>query len=117
MTGTYINPIAHGNSGNLYATAREQGFRFKIVVYFDTGYAFIFDVKKQKEVSSASAPKIYEKLKAGLAELDFELKTKQKGFLKVKVHPRNIRKYLKERYDFDVPESSKYYSHENSEDK
>jgi len=80
-----LNPMCHGKNDNIHFLIKNSGYKIKIVAFFDSGDAYILSSVKQKEIKNIDNIILYKQIKNCLSELDFELKTRLKGFLKIKI--------------------------------
>ena len=97
-----INPLGLGNHNNLYALAKKNGIRVKLVLFFDTGHGYIFNVKKRKPNTEVNWNNFYQELSKVVEDMDFELKTPMKGFTKINFNSSGgFRNYLKQKYNLN----------------
>jgi len=76
-----ISPVGFGKNNNLYVTSRGGGFTFKLVLFFDNGFAFVVKTTKRREVPRLDLNAIYQNLKESLDKMDFILMTPQQKIL------------------------------------
>jgi hypothetical protein len=94
-----INPVGHGNNNNVYCTAKRYGVRMKLVMFFETGDAYIFNVRKKNPESVIDWDLLYKETQEAVDDMDFELKTPRKGFTKLNMNPEQFKNHLKEKYN------------------
>jgi hypothetical protein len=81
-----INPVGHGNNANLYATGKKYGVKMKLVMFFGTGFAYILKVKRSNPNIKVDWDAFYKEIVEAVKDMDFELKTPRKGFMKLKMN-------------------------------
>jgi len=94
-----INPVAHGNSGNLYCTAKKYGVRLKMVMFFEPTTAYIMRVTRSNPNINVDWDAFYEEIKVSISDMDFELKTPRKGFMKLNMRSEAFKNHLKDKYE------------------
>ena len=93
-----INPIAHGNNNNLWATARKWGITFKLVMFFDTEEAYVVKSSKRNFDPNKDYDKLYEELADACDKMDFKLMTPRNKYLKHNFgSTSNLLSYIKDR--------------------
>ena len=93
-----INPVAHGNSDNLYCTAKKYGVRLKMVMFFEPATAYVMKVSRSNPDIKVDWDDFYEELVQSIRDMDFELKTPKKGFTKLRMNSEQFKQHLKEKY-------------------
>lgn len=77
-----IKVYCYGNHNNLHAAMKLFGYKFKLVLFFDTCEAYVIKSVKLKDVYGFKLDVVYNELKLGiLNELDFNLKTPKNEIL------------------------------------
>lgn len=94
-----INPVAHGNSDNLYCTAKKYGVRLKMVMFFGPATAYIMRVTRSNPDIVVDWDAFYEEIKVSISDMDFELKTPRKGFMKLNMRSEAFKHHLKDKYE------------------
>lgn len=91
-----INPVGHGRSNNLHATSRGQGINFKLILFYDSGDAYIVSHTVRKKIPNFDSQKLYSDLKEGIENMDFVLKTPFNKMLKHNFkNTQNLLNYIK----------------------
>lgn len=80
-----MNPVGHGKKDNVHFTSRGQGYKFRIVGFFESGEAWILKSSKVKECESLNHVRLYAAIKDSLEEMDFYLKTPIKKFKSISI--------------------------------
>lgn len=93
-----INPLAHGKHQNLYCSAKRSGVKVKMVMFFNTGDAYIMNVIRINPNIQFDPDDFYNELKESIDNMDFELKTPRKGFMKLKMNSEQFKYHLKDKY-------------------
>lgn len=92
-----INPIGYGEHNNLWCTARKWDITFKIMVFFNSGNAYIMKSTKKNFDSTRDYNKLYKELKESLADMDFVLQTPRKRYLHCNIRTTgNLMHHLKQ---------------------
>lgn len=94
----HINPVGHGSNNNLYCTAKRYGVRMKLVMFFDNGYAYIFNVRKKNPDTEVDWDLLYKEVQEAVRDMDFELKTPRKGFMRLRMSSEKFKYHLQEEY-------------------
>lgn len=91
-------PLDHGNHNNLWCKARKWGITFKLVLFFDTGEAYVVKSVKKNYNPERDYDKLYEDLKSAVESMDFRLMTPRKKYLKHNFgSTNNLLKYIQQK--------------------
>jgi len=93
-----INPLAHGRSNNLYCSAKKFGVKLKMVMFFDPGTAYIMSVRRSNPDINVDWDAFYNELVESIRDMDFELKTPRKGFMKLNMNSEQFKLHLRDKY-------------------
>jgi len=95
-----INPVGYGKNNNLHVTARGEGFTFKMVLFFDNGFAFVTKATKRVDVPHFDLQNLYKNMKASLDKMDFILITPPEKILNPSMtQTENIRNFIRDKYN------------------
>jgi len=96
-------PVAHGNHNNLWCTARKWGITFKIMVFFDSGDAYVMKTIQKNFDPKKDYNKLYEELKEAVQKMDFQLKTSRKRYLKSNFgSTANVLAYIRQMEEMEI---------------
>ncbi len=92
-----LNPVGYGNHNNLWCTACKWGITFKIMVFFNSGNAYIMKSIKKNFDPTKDYNKLYKELKEAVDSMDFVLKTPRKRYLHCNIgNTSNLLHHLKQ---------------------
>ena len=87
-----------GKHNNLYCSAKKFGVKLKMVMFLETETAYIMSVKRKNPDAVIDWDAFYEELKTSILDMDFELQTPRKGFMRLKMNSEQFKYHLRDHY-------------------